>query len=381
VETSTTATLFSDGSNMNFGSVEIAKSNILKARLTNTGNETLKPAISITPVGAPYTLSPEKPCSEVKPGAECEFRVAFNPVLQGDQAATLTVKGNIAKDLTLSLTGTGTRSGCWAAPTRYDCMDFGDGVRTNILNFFSVSKPLSYFTQIKSVYNGASSAATVSADIAELYFLSGFEVDAGTNIQAGATTPTAVSTGTVPTLSATNAALAAQNMLYGGTIYASASYPLLAFGTSGSAKAGNFGLRADLVGREGIDIQSFKSGTSTTAAAPPSHTSVQLQGYAQYNSINLTTDSSTYLGAIFVGFAYGYDYMSHGYQRDYGFADVNNGVGQLSAGVLINGVAKIALSRGVGPSQTYIDSTTSKQTSTNSFKSWSFGITYQSSSK
>ena len=248
----------------------------------------------------------------------------------------------------------------------------------NINNFFGVADQLSYLGQIKSIYNGASSSATVSADLATLWFPAGFEVNGGTNIQAGSTPLTEVASGATPTLSATSSGQATQNVLYGGTIFANMTYPLVALGASGMKQAGNFGARIDIVGQEGVDIQNFKTGTSTTAIAPPSHTSAQLQGYVQYNSTNLsTTDSSTYAGAIFVGFAYGYNYMSHDYQRDYGFSSVSNGIGQVSAGLLISGVAKLAISRGFGPSQTYIDSTTGKTTIVNNFKAYSFGITYQ----
>ena len=69
----------------------------------------------------------------------------------------------------------------------------------------------------------------------------------------------------------------------------------------------------------------------------------------------------------------------YGYARDYGFGKrVNNDIGQVSLGILINGVAKISVSRAFGPSQTYIDSTTMAQTTINNFKAWSFGIAYQS---
>jgi hypothetical protein len=253
-----------------------------------------------------------------------------------------------------------------------------DNIGKNVVAFYGAASQLSYFGQIKSIYNGASSSATISADLASLYFSNGMEVDAGTNIQAGSTPPTAVTPGSSPTLSATSAAQATQNLLYGGTLYADVLYPLMAIGASGVKQAGNFGARVDIAGREGVDIQNFKTGTSTTVSSPPSHSSVQLQGYMQYNSSNLTADSSTYNGAIFLGFAYGYDYMSHDYERDYGFSSVNNGVGEVSAGILVSGVAKIAISRGFGPSQSYIDSTTSNPVTKNNFKAWSFGITYQS---
>jgi len=276
-------------------------------------------------------------------------------------------------------TKTPTGEACWLAPLRYKCGGKIDQ-QQNILDFYSVASQLSYFGQIKSIYNGASSSTTVSSDIASLYFSNGMMVDAGTNIQAGSA-PADVPSGTTTTLSATSAAQATQNILYGGTVYADISYPLIAEGAAGATKSGNFGARLDIVAREGVDLQNFKAGTSTKATAPSSHGSAQLQGYMQYNSVNLTTDKSTYAGAIFLGFAYGYNYMSHGYQRDYGFSQVSNGAGEVSAGILVSGVAKIAVSRGFGPSQAYTDSVSNKSTSTNNFKAWSFGITYQTPAK
>jgi hypothetical protein len=270
---------------------------------------------------------------------------------------------------------------CWLLPTRGGCMDSGgkDKKDDNINTFYGTAGKLSYFDQIKSIYNRASSAATVSADLATLNFSNGMQVTAGTNVQAGSSSAPTVSTGTIPTLSSTDAGQATQNMLYGGTIVASALYPVMAVGASNVGKAGGLGLLLDLIGKEGVDIQNFKSGTNTNVNSPPSHTSTQIEGYLQYNSTNLAAGSKDYAGAIFIGGSYGYSYTSHGYARDYGFGDnVNNGIGQLSAGILINGVAKIAVSRAFGPSQTYIDSATSVQTAVNNFKAWSFGISYQS---
>jgi hypothetical protein len=259
------------------------------------------------------------------------------------------------------------------------CMGNDEERNANINAFFGSASNLSYFSQIKSIYNGASSSATVSADIASLNFSRGFQVTGGTNIQAGSSGVNNVSTGVVPTLSANAAAQATQNMLYGGTIYASALLPLLSYGADSASSVGGLGVSLNLVGREGVDIQNFKAGTSTNVNAPPSHGSVKIEGYLQYNSINLAANSTDFAGAIFVGGSYGYDYMSHGYARNYGFGNhVNNGIGQVSAGILISGVAKIAVSRAFGPSQIYIDGTSMAQTTVNNFKAWSFGITYQS---
>jgi hypothetical protein len=255
-----------------------------------------------------------------------------------------------------------------------------DTVRdANINAFFGTANKLSFINQIKSIYNGASGSTTVSADIASLNFSNGVQVAAGTNIQAGSAGVTSVSSGTIPTLSAASAGQATQNILYGGTVFASGLLPLFSKGADTTDKAGGLGISLDLLGREGVDIQNFKAGTSTNVSAPPSHTNVQVEGYLQYNSVNLAPNSTDLAGAVFIGGSYGYSYTSHGYARDYGFGNqVNNGIGQISAGILISGVAKIAVSRAFGPSQTYIDSTSNAQTTVNNFKSWSFGISYQS---
>lgn len=271
---------------------------------------------------------------------------------------------------------------CWWAPTRQQCVGaYRDPARNaNINTFFSTDGTLSYLNQIKSIYNGASSSATVSADLATLNFPIGAQLTIGTNIQAGSSGTSSVGTGTVPTLSATAAGQATQNMLYGGTIDGSAIFPLFASGADNLGSPGGLGVLLDFVAREGLDVQNFKSGTSTSVTAPPSHAGAQVEGYLQYNSTNLAPGSSnTYAGSVFIGGSYGYSYTSHGYARDYGFGNnVHNGIGQVSAGVMVSGVAKIAVSRAFGPSQTYIDSTSMVQTTVNNFKSWSFGITYQS---
>lgn len=287
--------------------------------------------------------------------------------------ASLKPNGPFAAALTSDNLITG-KAKCLFFPT-LRCL-YGDDQQ--ILAFFSQDKPFSFINQVKSIYNGASSSATVSADIGTLTFGSGWQLTVGTNIQAGPSGATAVNRGSLPTLSSAAAAQATQNLLYGGTISASAVLPVLFYGPEAN-KGGGLGVSLDLVGKEGVDIQNFKSGSNTTVAAPPSHGSATMQGYLQYNSINLATNSDNqYAGAVFLGGSYGYNYMSHGYERDYGFSDVSNGIGQLSAGILLNGVAKITVSRAFGPSQIYIDSTSKMHTSVNNFRAWSFGITYQS---
>jgi hypothetical protein len=268
---------------------------------------------------------------------------------------------------------------CQFLPTRVACMGSGTIRDTNINNFYSTANKLSYFNQIKSLYNGASSSATVSADLASLNFRNGMQVTAGTNIQAGSSNGATANSGATPTLSTTSAAQAAQNMLYGGTIYTAATYPLLAIGASGINSTSNLGISIDVLGREGIDIQNFKSGTTTNVSAPPSHGTGQIEGYLQYNSANTLVSSSDFAGAVFIGGSYGYSYTSHAYARDYGLGNnVNNAVAQVSTGIVVNGVARIVVSRAFGPSQTFINSATNTLTTVNSFKSWSFGIVYQS---
>jgi hypothetical protein len=73
--------------------------------------------------------------------------------------------------------------------------------------------------------------------------------------------------------------------------------------------------------------------------------------------------------------------MNHSYSVQNGFGGrVNTQLAQVSAGVLLNGVVKIAVSRGFGPSQVFTDSTSMAQRKVNNFQSWSVAIAYQSSS-
>jgi hypothetical protein len=271
--------------------------------------------------------------------------------------------------------------GCAVLPLRDDCLGTDNDKKDTYINqFYRTTSDHTYFSQIKSIYNGASASTTVSADIGSFNFRNGMQVNVGTNVQAGSSNAANSTTaGAVPTLSSNSAAQATQSLLYGGTVFVSALYPLLAIQASNFNSNGNFGLLVDAVGREGIDVQNFKSGTSTTVSSPPSHFNGQLEAYGQYNSINLTPNNSDFAGSVFLGGSYGYTYMSHDYARDYGFGtQVNNRIGQISAGIVISGVAKIAVSRAFGPSQTFIDSASSTQRTVNNFKSWSFGIAYQS---
>jgi Fibronectin type III domain len=319
--------------------------------------------------GACTTLAPVATTTYTDPGLTPETTYTYQVV------ATAGGQNSGTSNL---FTVTTTRYTCLLLPTRIGCMDFGPDRQPNINSFYSTEGAFSYFNQVKSIYNGASGSTTVSADLASLNFLNGMQVTVGTNIQAGSPGTTTVTSGAVPTLTANGAGQATQNMLYGGTFLVSGMYPLLVTGADKMASTGAFGTFFDLRVKEGADIQNFKSGTNVNVTSPPSHTSVQIEGYVQYNSTNLAPGTSHYAGALFFGGSYGYSFMSHGYARDYGFGNnVNHGIGQISAGILISGVATIAVSRAFGPSQTYIDSTTTTQTTVNNFKSWSFGITYQ----
>lgn len=277
---------------------------------------------------------------------------------------------------------------CWLFPlVGPTCAGTTAQKRNDTINaFYDTAGQFSFLNQIKTIYNGASSSATVSADVASLNFSNAMQMTLATNVQAGSVAAATTSTGTVPTLSAAGAGQATQNMLYGGTFVASAIYPVISIGASNiNNKAGNFGTVLFLSAREGVDIQNFKSGTSVNVNSPPSHSNAGVQGYVQYNSINLIggsgSDATNFKGALFFGGSYGYDHMSHGYARDYGFGtNVSNGVGQISFGLLVNEVARVTVSKGFGPSQTYIDSTSNTQKTINNFKTWSFGITYQSKS-
>jgi hypothetical protein len=278
------------------------------------------------------------------------------------------------------------RASCWLIPVRAQCLDFGLSnlqrdaqISSNINGFYQTSGSHSFFNQIKSIYNGASASATVSADLATLNFPNAIQVTLTTNAQAGSSGTAPANSGAVPTLSGSGGGQATQNIIYGGTFVVSEVYPLIASGGSKWGTAGGGGLIIDAIAKEGADIQNFKSGTNVNVSSPPFHGSAQIEGYLQSNSINLLPNSQQFVGSVFVGGSYGYHYMSHGYARDYGFGSrVNSSIGQVSFGILLNGVAKITVSRAFGPSQTYIDSTTMVQTTVNNFKSWSFGIAYQS---
>lgn len=256
--------------------------------------------------------------------------------------------------------------------------DFGDPYKKLLVNcYYSTNSLSSYFNQFQSIYNAASGATTLNANIASLNFVNGMQLTLGTNPQVGSTsgssTPGTISPAGVPTLSSSGAAQAAQNMLNGGTIFGSDLLPILSRQSNGLIT-----LSGEV--REGVDLQKFNN-TSTTASNPSTHTFVGLEGYLQYNSSNNAPNSSDPAGSIFLGGKYGYGLANHSYSVGNGFGGrVNYQLAQLSAGVLVNGVIKIAAYRGFGPSQKFIDGTAKTQKIVNNFQTWSIAIAYQSSS-
>jgi hypothetical protein len=256
---------------------------------------------------------------------------------------------------------------------------FGNPMRKSVVNcFYSTNSLFSYFNQFQSVYNAASGATTLNANLGTLNFANGMQLTVGTNPQVGtpssnsgtsaSTTPAAV----IPTLSATAVAQAAQNVQNGGTVVAFDLFPLI-------ARQANPLFYLSTVLREGADLQKFNN-TSITSTNPSTHTFVGLQSYLQYNSSNDAANSSGPAGQIFVGGSYGYNLMNHTYSVQNGFGGkINTQLAQVSAGILFSGGVKIAAYRGFGPSQKYIDSTSLAQKTANNFQTWSIAIAYQSS--
>jgi hypothetical protein len=351
----------------------ITKYSIYRTKATATGYE-----CDISQ-GIDSTSSTDYTVPDLTPGTIYRFCVVATDANDTDSAPSKILTVNTA-----TASATGLR--CWLIPVRWQCMDFGlttqdsrAQINSNINAFYQTTGSFSFLNQIKSIYNGASGSATISADIATLNFGDGMQVNVLTNAQAGSSGTNVASSSAVPTLAANGAGQATQNIIYGGTFVVAESYPLFAAGATKWGSPGGFGTMIDFTAKEGADIQNFKSGTNVNVTSPPFHGSGQIEGYVQYNSINLAPNSQNFVGSLFAGGSYGYSYMSHGYARDYGFGNqVSNGIGVISFGVLINSSAKIVVSRAFGPSQTYTDSTTMARTTVNNFKAWSFGITYQS---
>lgn len=255
--------------------------------------------------------------------------------------------------------------------------DFGNPIRKSVVNcFYNTTGLLSWFNQVQSIYNAASGAATVNANIASLNFVDGTQLTIGTYPQvtpSNTTQPSGTPGAGVPTLSASGAAQAAQNMLNGGTVFAEGRHPLIYGQFSGL-------LTLDAVVHEGIDLQKFNN-TSITATNPSTHTFVGLESYLECFSSNNAPNSNNPAGSIFLSARYGYSLATHTYSRENGFGRrVNYQLAQIGAGIKVSGVLKLAAYRGFGPSQVYIDSITMNQTTVNNFKSWSVAIAYESSS-
>lgn len=241
--------------------------------------------------------------------------------------------------------------------------------------YYQTNDQLAFFTQVKSIYNAMSSSTTVAANIGSYNFNNGMQLSLGTNIQAGPAgpTPTVVAGQSVPTLTATGAAQAAQNLFYGGNVYVYDDFPILIKKASGSIR---WHFVNDILAREGVDIQSF-NGTTTTATSPTTHFNFFDEAYWQYDA-DPATGSQTAPLAIFLGGQYGYAYTSVRYAQQYGFLNKSNAqVGAISFGVLVTGQFNVTVLREFGPSQKFIDSSTGKLGVVNNFKSWSFGVQYQ----
>ncbi|MFZ0318309.1 MAG: hypothetical protein WAL56_04210 [Candidatus Sulfotelmatobacter sp.] len=351
------------------------------------------------------------PCNPTDPlennkGGTCEVGVGFMPADDHSTVtATLTVTFWDRTSIPITLSGSGgSAAGCSATANIFLPLHqgfepgkiypfapkgmspdlaialykaFGDPMRKSVVNcFYSTNNLFSYFNQFQSIYNAASGSTTVSATIGTLNFASGAQLTVETRPQIG--TPT--SSGTVastpvsgpPPLSSTAAAQGAQNIQNGGTVLAYGLYPLISHQANPL-----FSLSA--VVREGADLQKFNN-TSITSTNPSTHTFVGLQSYLQYSSSNSATNSSDPAGQIFLGASYGYNLMNHTYSEQNGFGGrVNTQIAQVSAGILFSGNVRLAASRGFGPSQKYIDSTSMIQKTANDFQTWSIAIAYQSS--
>ena len=114
-------------------------------------------------------------------GGQWKFGIAFRnkgnqTVTAFDNASPGTIKGEVNVRVSDPV-----NHYCDWFPIRQGCVSSYDDINA----FYSTASNVSYFKQVKSIYNGASSSATVSADIASLNFSNGMQVTAGTNIQAG----------------------------------------------------------------------------------------------------------------------------------------------------------------------------------------------------
>ncbi len=344
-----------------------------------------------------------------EPGGTCTIVIGFMPSDDHTSVnATMTVTFADGTQKSESLTGTGDKALPCQLPTSHffplnrDLVegklypvlpanvsknlawavykDFGNPVRKTLVNcFYSTDNVFSYFTQAQTIYNSVSGATTLNAQLGSLNFINGMQVTLGTNPQIGtpasnSSTTTSTVSSSIPTLSAASASQATQNIQNGGSVFGVGLMPIFFHQSAYSLVT----LSGEL--KEGVDFQKFNN-TSTTATNPSTHTFVGLETFLQLTSSNNATNSSGAAGSIFVGAKYGYDLMNHAYSIQNGFGGrINSQLAQVSGGVLLNGVVKIAAYRGFGPSQRYIDSTTMTQKTMNNFQTWSVAISYQKKS-
>ena len=156
-------------------------------------------------------------------GATVDFGGTPSPhvIVQDPATIKATVPGGKAGKVPVKVTtSAGTVTGgsityvdaknCWLFPTVGMCEGDATVREANINSYYNSTGKLTFLDQVKSIYNGASSSATVSADLTTLNFSNGMQMTAGTNLQAGSSgTLTNVARGTIPTLSANGAAQAA----------------------------------------------------------------------------------------------------------------------------------------------------------------------------
>lgn len=276
----------------------------------------------------------------------------------------------------------------FSADSREECID----------QYYQTAQSLSYFNQIQTSYNALSASTNLGANIASYNFNNGMQLGLNFSAIAGSSncsssgsnstsTTCSSSTGTQntpPTLTTAAAAQAAQNLLSSGNVAASVLYPVFSFGDLSTDR---WALKGNFVAREGVDLQSFTIGTSTSATNPNTHFNSWLEANWQYDA-DPSSPGSTSAATIFVRGMYGLNYLSSGYAREYGFMstkDVLNKQGPIaiaSVGIMVHGQYTISVSKGFGPAQYYIDSTKGNTSPTvyNNFRTLSFGITYQQKS-
>jgi hypothetical protein len=240
-----------------------------------------------------------------------------------------------------------------------------------IENFYNATSGSQWaaFKQVNAVYNAAAGSSTVGSDLATLVFVPGFELAVAANVQTNAGASSATSTAAIPTLSSAQAAQAAQNLTNGGNLLVHATYPVYSINSS----------RYQLLGlarfRDGADIPNF-AGTNTIISNPINHFGADT--WWGWNVYALSSGGGSESGgSLFLNGSAGYSYSSHTFTQENGFGNhVQAVLGQVSGGIVFNGTISLGVQRNFGPSQTYIDSATSKQTTQNQFATWTLAISY-----